>query len=1095
MSKGDQHKQDYDIVMDNNGCYSPIDQTDDSETNINQIKILKNIQTQVLSPPNSEPVSSCTVVNSYINSNSCSGSSSFHNQSLYGNYKNKNDNDTEYNKIGEVNNQKVNVDNKKNEKDDKEIKEGNKLDEKNDSKIIVKKSNTKIKESKENNKKDDYGINNRKDIELDKNNKEKDIKTHSQNQNKDKNNIEINNHNKKENNVEKNNEKSKKSSEIKKDVEIKKDNIACFIKEEKFSKENEINIKDKDKQNNENINTSIDSNLLLNNEIKESEDIEMTDVNKENNESDIKEDVEMREVKNEELNINKEEDVEMKDVKEEENVNKVKKENEIEKEHKENEEAKENDNNSNKENISMPPEHIKICTSIVKNLKRHNDSGPFLKPVDPVALGIPDYFTIIHHPMDISTIEKKLKSSSYKNIDEFIDDFSLMFKNCYEYNGIQQPVSLMAKNLEISFNNQLNHYYHEINSSEESSSREIINTTSKDKIHNITDTKNSSTKNNRKTGGKTTNSIYKKRNYNNNSFYSCLYKKSSSRLMKLTGEMVVCTDVLNEILKKRYEHISYPFLQPVDPVALNIPDYPLIIKTPMDISTIQEKLDSGIYLKKKEFEDDFRLIFKNCYQYNPEGTDVYILGKQLEEIFNEYWNYYNDRYEKSLQPPEPVKSNITNHNHNKKSSTANHTNSTSTTTSRKNSHTNSHKVSSQQNTTTTEMKDKIIEDNIEKPIESQITTSNKKNSHSSDHKSQSQQPQPIPNHDHATITPKVSSKSKKRSVSTTIKTTKSKSSKSSTVTQTKQTNHKSSVKKDTKKKGATKVVKKRKLNMIDNEEKEEIIDDFEKAEESDNDEIEELQKTLQTCTARLTMLLEQKSDSLNKKLPPSKKSSAANTNSYTVTSTSHTTKNRRQASHSTTTKKISRNQKNNKLSSKQFKAKHKSNHNFTIDIPKEKYIEEEEEEIEEEIEEEENNNTYSFPSYEDYENPKSRRGVKASLSFNIPSLNMDQKREISDCINKLPLEKMCEVVQIIQESMPLETGQEEIELDIDSFDTTTLWKLYQYVKDNQKKPKKEIRKERVNIKKRIKNEIIDQSDDSSNSLSDSDSDDSFNSSE
>jgi len=121
MSKGDQHKQDYDILMDNNGCYSPIDQTDDSETNINQIKILKNIQTQVLSPPNSEPVSSCTVVNSYINSNSCSGSSSFHNQSLYGNYKNKNDNDTEYNKIGEVNNQKVNVDNKKNEKDDKEI--------------------------------------------------------------------------------------------------------------------------------------------------------------------------------------------------------------------------------------------------------------------------------------------------------------------------------------------------------------------------------------------------------------------------------------------------------------------------------------------------------------------------------------------------------------------------------------------------------------------------------------------------------------------------------------------------------------------------------------------------------------------------------------------------------------------------------------------------------------------------------------------------------------------------------------------------------------------------------------------------------------
>ncbi|OUM63224.1 hypothetical protein PIROE2DRAFT_43548 [Piromyces sp. E2] len=243
----------------------------------------------------------------------------------------------------------------------------------------------------------------------------------------------------------------------------------------------------------------------------------------------------------------------------------------------------------------MPPEHVKICTQIIRNLKRHHDSGPFLKPVDPVALCVPDYFTIIHHPMDISTIESKLKSSTYKNIDEFIDDFSLMFQNCYEYNGTQQPVSLMAKNLEVSFNNQLNHYYHEV------------------------------------------------KTYNN-SFYSYLYKKSSSRLMKLTGEMVVCKDVINEILKKRYEHISYPFLHPVDPVALNIPDYPLIIKTPMDISTIQEKLDSGIYLKKKEFEDDFRLIFKNCYQYNPEGTDVYVLGKQLEEIFNEHWSMYKKEF-------------------------------------------------------------------------------------------------------------------------------------------------------------------------------------------------------------------------------------------------------------------------------------------------------------------------------------------------------------------------------------------------------------------------------------------------------------------
>jgi hypothetical protein len=35
---------------------------------------------------------------------------------------------------------------------------------------------------------------------------------------------------------------------------------------------------------------------------------------------------------------------------------------------------------------------------------------------------------------------------------------------------------------------------------------------------------------------------------------------------------------------------SHPFRQPVDPVALNILDYPTIIKHPMDISTMHNKL-------------------------------------------------------------------------------------------------------------------------------------------------------------------------------------------------------------------------------------------------------------------------------------------------------------------------------------------------------------------------------------------------------------------------------------------------------------------------------------------------------------------------
>lgn len=37
------------------------------------------------------------------------------------------------------------------------------------------------------------------------------------------------------------------------------------------------------------------------------------------------------------------------------------------------------------------------------------------------------------------------------------------------------------------------------------------------------------------------------------------------------------------------------FNAPVDPVALNIPDYPLIIKKPMDFGTIKRKLEEKVY--------------------------------------------------------------------------------------------------------------------------------------------------------------------------------------------------------------------------------------------------------------------------------------------------------------------------------------------------------------------------------------------------------------------------------------------------------------------------------------------------------------------
>ena len=66
----------------------------------------------------------------------------------------------------------------------------------------------------------------------------------------------------------------------------------------------------------------------------------------------------------------------------------------------------------------------------------------FHKPVDPIELGIPDYFQIIKNPMDFSTIKKKLSNNLYTNFKQFTEDVALTFDNCYKYNGANSSVGL-----------------------------------------------------------------------------------------------------------------------------------------------------------------------------------------------------------------------------------------------------------------------------------------------------------------------------------------------------------------------------------------------------------------------------------------------------------------------------------------------------------------------------------------------------------------------------------------------------------------------------------------------------------------------------
>ncbi|KAJ8608586.1 hypothetical protein CTAYLR_005977 [Chrysophaeum taylorii] len=78
---------------------------------------------------------------------------------------------------------------------------------------------------------------------------------------------------------------------------------------------------------------------------------------------------------------------------------------------------------------------------------------------------------------------------------------------------------------------------------------------------------------------------------------------------------------------------AYHFNEPVDAVALNIPEYHKIIKKPMDFGTVREKLDAGAYGRFSLFAGDVRLVFSNAMRFNPKGTPIWEAAKELSEMF------------------------------------------------------------------------------------------------------------------------------------------------------------------------------------------------------------------------------------------------------------------------------------------------------------------------------------------------------------------------------------------------------------------------------------------------------------------------------
>ncbi|KAL6536064.1 hypothetical protein OROHE_012908 [Orobanche hederae] len=95
-----------------------------------------------------------------------------------------------------------------------------------------------------------------------------------------------------------------------------------------------------------------------------------------------------------------------------------------------------------------------------------------------------------------------------------------------------------------------------------------------------------------------------------------------------------CNALLERLMKHKH---AWVFNKPVDAVALGLHDYFDIIKNPMDLGTVKNRLTQFWYKSPVEFAEDVRLTFCNAMTYNSKGLDVYVMAEQLSKMFEDKW--------------------------------------------------------------------------------------------------------------------------------------------------------------------------------------------------------------------------------------------------------------------------------------------------------------------------------------------------------------------------------------------------------------------------------------------------------------------------